>query len=262
MSVSPPAIQPGPPGSQARRGPAGPSPPPPLREPGRAPAWPRPRSRRCGQLAGALADGHPGEARCPGKTGHKTPAKKQPSYCQAAGRGSGLTLGADSTARVPRGYLRLTCRDLAAKRQASGECDPARTGRPGSRPGPRCRPPGPGHCQVHGRSAPGSTGGRPGSIAGLRQVNGGWLHGLPHHPLPVTRSPSCVMTPGPAARPGSRPPASPAGHAGRRAAQRRHAQPAGLRGRVLPGADHRPAAAGPAHRLPRPRAARPAGPAR
>jgi predicted DNA-binding protein (UPF0251 family) len=52
----------------------------------------------------------------------------------------------------------------------------------------------------------------------------------------------------------------PAGHAGRRAARRRDTQPAGFRGRVLPGAGHRPGPAGPAYRLPRRRTAGPAGP--
>jgi hypothetical protein len=95
--------------------------------------------------------------------------------------------------------------------------------RPGSTdlgPGPGCRPPGPGHCRVRERSA-----------AGMRQVRGrtardhrrsapgqwrlaAWAT---TRPLPVTRSPSCAMTPGSPAQPSgqetasqSRPPCCPA----------------------------------------------------
>jgi hypothetical protein len=166
------------------------------------------------------------------------PGSRQPGLspgCKARLTGlARVTAGALTTAC----YLACTCggplMDLAAEQQASGGFDPARAGRSPLVAGTGTLPAGPGHCQVHGRSMPGrrkvcrrAARGRPEVHA--RSVVAGCM-GFRTRPLPVTRSPSCVMTPGPAARPpGRRPPASPAGRAGRRASWRCHAQPAGFR---------------------------------
>src|ERR1039458_7433597 len=107
--------------------------------------------------------------------------------------------------------------DLAAKRQASGGFDPARAGRSrlaagtGTLPGRARSLPGP--REVSARPAGGPREGGQGSIAGLRQVNGGWLHGLA--PPSATRDQEPFMRddtrPGrPARRAGTRQPVPPA----------------------------------------------------
>src|SRR5258708_16800983 len=73
--------------------------------------------------------------------------------------------------------------DLAAKQQASGEFDPARAGLSRLMAGTGTLPAGarslPGPREVSARPAKGPWEGRQRSIAGTRQVNEGWLHGLP-----------------------------------------------------------------------------------
>jgi hypothetical protein len=74
--------------------------------------------------------------------------------------------------------------DLAVKQQASGGLDPARAGRSRLTAGTGTLPAGArslrGPREVSARPAGGLREGGQGSIAGLRQVNGGWLHGLAH----------------------------------------------------------------------------------
>ena len=112
--------------------------------------------------------------------------------------------------RVPQPvYLACTCGVLPwtwprNSRPAANLTAPA-PGAPGSRPGPGRCPPGPGHCQVRGRSTPGrrevcGRAARGPSQVCARSMAAGCM-GFRTRPLPVTRSPPCVMTPGPAARP-------------------------------------------------------------
>ena len=203
------ARQPGPPGS-----------------PGGAPAYLSrgPPQKRGGPASRALSGrwqplclraGPREQASCCASARHRgrslpRPAIPVPAAGISPGREMRLTSGwtgagayhSPCTSRVPAGVPPM---DLAAKQQASGEFDPARAGRPGSRPGPGRCPPGPGHCQVHGRSTPGrrevcGRAARGRSQVCARSMAAGCM-GFRTRPLPVTRSPSCVMTPGPAARP-------------------------------------------------------------
>jgi hypothetical protein len=215
-----PAIEPGPPGSQGRRGRLTSSPAPPRGKPGRAPAWPP--SRHCAGVRGRCPRRRPsGEAGCPGKTGNASirhggpaiPVPRSPANRQAARRGSGTGAGAPTTARntsrVPAVDLSLT---WPRNSRSAANLTPPAPGSPGSRPALGRCPPGPGHWQVHERSAPGRRKVHGRAARGRSQVHARSMRagcmGFRTHPLPVTRSPSCVMTPGPAARPPGQEPAS------------------------------------------------------
>ena len=106
------------------------------------------------------------------------------------------------TSRVPAVYLPWT---WPRNSRPAANLTPPAPGPPGSRPGPGRCPPGPGHCQVHERSTPGrrevcGRAARGPSQVCARSMAAGCM-GFRTRPLPVTRSPPCVMTPGPAARP-------------------------------------------------------------
>ena len=267
--------QPPPPGSQGRR-PALPVTGPPAQEA---------RDSRRGHLPGRaqplcrayLAGAHRA-SRDAGQGGRlPRPRRGRPGWCASA-RDRGhprFSRPGVSPGRIGAGAYRSPCISRVPAVDLSWTWP--RNGRPAA----NLTPPAPG-CPAHGQdrdaARPGQVTAR--STSGQRQVAevrgraargpsqvcarsmAAGCMGFRTRPLPVTRSPSCVMTPGPAARPSGQQTAS----RSRRPcwpprARRRHAQPAGFRRRVLPGTDHRPAAARPAYRLPRPRAARPAGPA-